>query len=58
MNQLRNLSKAQEILVGKVGLFHTDWLVRYEDENYLHIVRMGSAPAEIKIIDKKKKKVL
>lgn len=58
MSELKKLTKAQEVLVGKVGLFHTDWLVRYEDENYLHIVRIGSAPAEIKIIDKKNKKVL
>lgn len=58
MREIRELTKAQEILLGKVGLFHTDWLLLYEDKKYLHIIRKEKSPAEIKIIDKKNKKVL
>ena len=58
MREIRELTKAQEILLGKVGLFHTDWLLLYEDKEYLHIVKKEKSPAEIKIIDKKNKKVL
>lgn len=48
----------QEILINKSGLFHTDWLVRHEDENYLHLVAKNKCPSEIKIVEKIKRKVL
>lgn len=51
-------TQAQEILIDKSGLFHTDWLVRHEDANYLHLVARNKDPSEIKIIEKAKRKVL
>lgn len=58
MKQAKKLTRAQKKLVDQCGLFHTDWMCHYEDDSYLHIVRKGTSPAEIRIIDKSKKKVL
>lgn len=58
MQKGKEPNQAQEILINKAGLFHTDWLVRHEDDNYLHLVARNKDPSEVKIIDKEKRKVL
>lgn len=58
MKRGKKLTRAQKVLVSKVGLFHTDWNCFYEDDVYLHLIEKNKSPAEIKIIDKEKKKVL
>lgn len=58
MKQGKKLTRAQKVLINKVGLFHTDWLCRFEDDRYLHVVEKNKSPAEVRIIDKDKKEVL
>lgn len=54
MKQPKKLTRAQKNLVDKCGLFPTDWMCLYEDNDYLHIISKGN-PGEIKIIDKNRK---
>lgn len=58
LRDAKKLTKAQETLVDSVGLFHTEWLCLFEDAAYMHLLKKESNPAEIKIIDKKKRIVL
>lgn len=58
MREAKELTKVQEKLVDSVGLCHMDWLCTFEDAAYMHLIKKGSNPAEIKIIDKKKRIVL
>ena len=54
MKQPKKLTRFQKNLVDKVGLFPTEWMCFYEDNEYLHIIRKAD-PGEIKIIDKNRK---
>jgi hypothetical protein len=55
LREAKELTKAQEKLVNSVGLLHTEWLCTFEDAAYMHLIKKESNPAEIKIIDKKKR---
>ena len=57
MKRGKKLTRAQKVLIGKTGLFHTDWLCHYEDDECLYLVAKNKSPSEFKIIDKKKKVV-
>lgn len=56
MKQLKKLCKNQKRLLSKCGLNPADWMCRFEDDNYLHIVNKESR--KVKIIDKDTMEVL
>ena len=58
MKQGKKLTRDQKVLVSSAGLEESEWLCHFEDFLYLHLVKKDSNPAEIKIINKNKKKVL
>ena len=58
MKQPKKLTRDQKNLIVLCGLNVDGWACHYEDKNYLHIVRKGQGPNEVKIIDKKNKEVL
>lgn len=58
LKDAKMLTKAQEDLVDSVGLLHTEWLCFFENAAYMHLLKKENDPAEIKIINKKKRIVL
>lgn len=58
MKQPEKLTLSQKILVERAGLLSDEWMCRFEDKNYMHIVKKTENLAEIKIIDKNKKESL
>lgn len=57
MKQSKKLTRIQKQIVGKAGLDPSEWRMHYENDYHLHIVSSGD-PAELKIIDKKRKVVI
>ena len=51
MKQPKKLTLANKKLLVKAGLDPTEWMCRFEDDLYLHVVHKKTS--KIKIIDKK-----
>lgn len=56
MKQPKKLTLSNKKLLVKVGLNPEEWMVRFEDKQFLHIV--NKATSKIRIIDKKKGEVI